>query len=819
MKKTLRPYQKDALDELLAKLKESKEPSLVVASVGAGKSLIIAELLLIIEKANYRALCLTLNSDLIRQNVATYIGQGGHASIYCAALDEKDYSQPIVFASPHSIHNGIKNDKALQDLRFNIIIIDEAHNVNTNDKKSMYMRLLNHYGHLAQAEQYSYRVVGLTGTPFRGKGFEIVGERCFFKHRIADITTSWLIDNHYLVDPHFGLPAGEAYDFSKLKIMSTGKFDGKQLQQAIDQQQRLTAKIMQEVVKTVSKRNGAFIFASTVKHCEECLRELPADESAMITGETPSEERNRILNLARKGFIKYLVNVNVLTVGIDVPNFDTVVFVRPTESLVLYTQAIGRGLRLHDSKTDCLIFDYAGNLERHGDLNDPIINRALNEWANDNKEYCIPCFDCGTMNTMHARRCIGMLHKSNKRPITQDELQENKSLKDFDRCDHFFEFKECLHCHAKNDKVSRHCWRCKEELIDPNQNLTATSSSLDKTVFKVLRATYNLRTLPNGNSFIFSVFYTAVNAEEAGQAVYETTRINETYVLSSEGAKNVFYHKFLKKHYDEYTKCYLPLKHDKWDFFKDLVKSNTLKTPNEIDCVPKNGYWHVTIKHFLGEEVPQSTERTVRVLATSFKPLETPKPAKSLWGLKIEITYYCVDEKENMFSVKDKYVMNSKADSRLLKDYPDLYREIYMIKDREKVLEFLRTYQAGVKIKSPESLVINAHGNIIKWIGSIQHKGTNCGDVLNVHLEQPGWRVIDVPDGERGVDSCIIAWKTPQNDYMVARAFVRSHIGMKDLFKNHQVKEVVVHKRSKYSLSIAQVILIDGQTIQGNYDH
>src|SRR5271170_5238787 len=98
--KTLRPYQQDVLDKLRVRLKETDEPLLVNASVGAGKSLIIAELLMIIERAGWRALCLTMNSTLIRQNAETYIAQGGKAGIYCAALGEKDTSEPIVFASP-----------------------------------------------------------------------------------------------------------------------------------------------------------------------------------------------------------------------------------------------------------------------------------------------------------------------------------------------------------------------------------------------------------------------------------------------------------------------------------------------------------------------------------------------------------------------------------------------------------------------------------------------------------------------------------------------------------------------------------------------
>ena len=103
---------------------------------------------------------------------------------------------------------------------------------------------------------------------------------------------------------------------------------------------------------------GAFIFAVSKKHCEECLKSLPQNEARIITGDTPHEERKRILEGARMGQIKYLISVNCLLTGIDVTNFDICAFLRPTESLVLYVQAIGRALRLHSGKSRALILDY-----------------------------------------------------------------------------------------------------------------------------------------------------------------------------------------------------------------------------------------------------------------------------------------------------------------------------------------------------------------------------------------------------------------------------------------------------------------------------
>ena len=574
--KQLRPYQQEVLETIRARLKEVEHPLLVNASVGAGKSLIIAELLKTIEKANWNALCLTMNSSLIRQNAETYALQGGNPGIYCAALKSKEINKPIIFASPVSVTNAIKEKSRLSQLPFNLIIIDESHNINFHDPKTAYMRIINHYSMLAQIEGHKIRFVGLTGTPYRGKNISIVGKYQFFQEEVCSISTDWLINEGYLVEPHFGLPNSETYDFSRVKIESTGQFNGKQLQQVLDKEERLTAKIMQEVTGIVSKRNGAFIFASTRKHCDECLRALPLELSAIITGETPAKKRERILMGARNGEIKYLINVNCLTVGVDVPNFDTVVFVRPTESLILYTQAIGRGLRIHENKTDCLVLDYAGNLERHGTLDHPIINKALNDWAIDNPDYCMPCYECNTLNKVYARRCIG--------------VKEDK------RCDHYFEFKNCPTCEAVNDIVARECRKCGGELIDPNAKLEDCVATLTKYKFHVFKATYSCSYGMNDNLQFRATYSVVPENQSITQDDSKLIIIRECYTLSNQTACNVFYGKFIKLHCPESKNIYPYL--DDSSVLNQIILNNLIKTPLFLECHANKNTYKIISKYF-----------------------------------------------------------------------------------------------------------------------------------------------------------------------------------------------------------------------------
>lgn len=549
MRKELRPYQKEVVNKLKTKLKETISPLLVTASVGAGKSLIISEILLWMEYHNYKCLCLTLNSTLIQQNADTHKGQGGSCGIYCASLNSKNTKELVIFASPHSVCQGIKDYKEISHQKFNLIVIDEAHNVSPYSDDTMYQRIINHYGSMAQTERYSFRIVGLTGTPYRGKAISIVGDNAFFKEEVCSISSSWLIDAGYLVRPCFGLNHVDAIDFKECRVQSNGNFRHEDLNQAIKKDERLTGRIMKEIQSIIeSGRNGVFIFAATNEHCLECMRSLPADQSALIVGKTKDYERADIIRRARAGKIKYLASVNCLLTGVDVPNFDTIAWVRPTESLVLYTQGIGRGLRLHPGKRSCLVIDYAGNLDRHGHIDDPIINEALQPTKENEDEYVIPCYTCETRNKVFARRCCGVFNGA--------------------RCTHFFEWKACPRCGIENDITARSCRSCHAELIDPNKKLFFASSNI---TLEVYSAKYYVTEVPVSGCAI-------INGE------YKTNQgsVFECHYTTSEKAKNVFYAKFVKQHVLTPSKYYKALHSP--SVMKSLIQNQEFKIPTHIIC-------------------------------------------------------------------------------------------------------------------------------------------------------------------------------------------------------------------------------------------
>jgi len=232
-----------------------------------------------------------------------------------------------------------------------------------------------------KAKNDKLRIVGLSGTPFRlGEGYiykhhyelgalsdELCSEKSYYHSLVYDIPTRLLINQGYLTKPVFD-PHEIHYDTSKLTINRMGKFDESAITQTFVGQGRLTADIVADVVEKTKFRNCVLWFAATIQHAHEIAQSLPSNNTRVVTGETKSKELEKILTDFKSGNIRHLINVAMLHRGFDAPNIDSIAILRATESATLYLQIIGRGLRLHDSKTECLILDYAQRV-KHYELN------------------------------------------------------------------------------------------------------------------------------------------------------------------------------------------------------------------------------------------------------------------------------------------------------------------------------------------------------------------------------------------------------------------------------------------------------------------
>jgi DNA repair protein RadD len=488
----LRPYQRAAHDAIMDYLSTSLEPCVVEAATGAGKSHIIAALADTIHGiSGKRVLCLQPSAELVMQNREKYLLTGKPASVYSASGGEKCTRHPVIFGTPRSVKNGIDRVSTTVAL----IIVDECHEITPTIKGIIDdVRKLNP----------KVRVVGFTATPYRLKTGYIyrmddhdkanTDDTCvnpYFAKKIYTITADELIAQGFLTPPKVGDIDAESYDTASMSLNSMGKYDAAEVDRVYTGQGRKTAAAVADIVNQSRSRRCVIIFAATVRHANEVMASLPPELSAILTGETPVKDRRAIIKGIKAGTIKYIVNVGVLTRGFDAPNVDVVALLRLTESVSLLQQMIGRGLRLFDGKADCLILDYAGNIERHmpdGDLFRPEVKAAF---SGDEKHMIeVACPSCGTSQEFSARPNTdlgispdgyftdldGNVIETPYGPMPAHYGRRCCALLPsiggkFEQCTYRWTSKQCPECGADNDIAAKHCTSCGGEIVDPNTRI------------------------------------------------------------------------------------------------------------------------------------------------------------------------------------------------------------------------------------------------------------------------------------------------------------------------------------------------------------
>ena len=487
----LRPYQQRAHDKIVAWIKRTTEPCMIEAATGAGKSHIIAELATTIrEISGKHVLCIAPSKELVEQNHAKYPGE---ASFFSASVGIKCREHPVVFGTPVTVLNSIRDFGN----EIGAIIIDECHGLTPTIRKI-----------IRKIPNPNLRVVGMSATPYRlGSGYvfrswengEYASENGFFARCVDRVQAQELIDQGYLTPPRIGTLNASSYETKHLQLNSMGLFNAADVERAYHGQGRKTASIIADIVEQSRDRMGVLIFAATVAHAQECLDSLPPEMSAIVTGETPKKERASILSRFKRQEIKYIVNVSVLTTGFDATHVDVIAMLRATESVGLMQQIIGRGLRLHDEKTDCLVLDYAENIERHcpdGDLFNPLIEEKKGSKNGEDLE--CSCAVCDVRNTFCARPnpdgygvdnhgyfidldgyqvegSYGPIPAHFGRRCTATDLVAGKMV----QCEYRWTSKPCPECKSDNDIAARRCSTCGAEIVDPNEKLRLEFKPID----------------------------------------------------------------------------------------------------------------------------------------------------------------------------------------------------------------------------------------------------------------------------------------------------------------------------------------------------
>lgn len=359
---TLRPYQQAAITSIYGYFQSHNGNPLVVIPTAGGKSLVMAAFIEGVLKAwpDQRILIVTHVRELIAQNHAEMTGlwPEAPAGIYSAGLGKREAQARILFAGIQSIHR-----RAQEVGHTDLVLIDEAHLIPGNSS-TMYRRFLDALARINPA----LKVIGLTATPFRlDSGMLHEGRSALFTDIAYEAPVRDLIDAGYL-SPLASKQPATRLDVSKVGTRA-GDFIQRDLAAAVDQE-AITRSAVTEIIEHGRERKSWLTFCSGVDHARHVAEEFSRQgiTCRTIFGDTPKEERDAIIAAFKRGEIRALASMGVLTTGFNAPAVDLIALLRPTKSAGLYVQMVGRGTRLAPGKENCLVLDFAGNVRRHGPI-------------------------------------------------------------------------------------------------------------------------------------------------------------------------------------------------------------------------------------------------------------------------------------------------------------------------------------------------------------------------------------------------------------------------------------------------------------------
>lgn len=373
----LRDYQQKASDAATTFFQDTKKKTnaIMVLPTGSGKSLIIAD---IASRLDGHTLVFQPSKEILEQNFKKLCSYGIlDCSIYSASFNSKEISR-ITFATIGSV-------KGHPELfgHFKNVIIDECHLV--NPKEGMYRDFLS---------MLKCKVLGLTATPYRLSSSRDFGSMLKFITRtnphifydvIYHVQVSTLLDMGYLAKLNYFPMNPIGWNELNLKVNTTGAdYTEKSVQREYERIDfyGYLVHIVQRLMnpKIGGKRKGILVFTRFLKEAERLTWSIPG--CAIVSGDTPKKEREQILESFKSGEIPVVANVGVLTTGFDYPELDTIVMARPTMSLAMYYQIVGRAIRPHPSKESAWFVDLCGNIKRFGEVSDlRLVDGGNGKWA------------------------------------------------------------------------------------------------------------------------------------------------------------------------------------------------------------------------------------------------------------------------------------------------------------------------------------------------------------------------------------------------------------------------------------------------------
>ena len=400
----LRYYQRNAIDALHSWFDtKPEEPALIALPTAAGKTIIFSHFIKEVFHKNPKArfLIMAHRKELVAQAESKLksVWPDAPVGVLAAGMKRFQHNAQILVAS----RDTLASPKRLEKVgKFDYMIIDEAHNVPPSSL-TRYKKIID-----TLSERQSMKVMGCTATPYRmGQGY-IYGNRKdhFFKGLAYSVSIPELIQAGYLCRlSAFAVNDNAIIDASKVSLkFKGGDFREKELEDIAMVDETIIEVISDWIDNAYTKgRTASVFFCVSVLHAQKMTQYLKQHgiNAAVVTGETPNQDRDKILADFESGKLHALCNVGVLTEGWDAPRTDCIALLRPTQSVGLYVQMCGRGMRLHDNKENCLLLDYGENVARHGCLDEVEPGESL-----PGRYKPKICASCNAINSPSAKECI-----------------------------------------------------------------------------------------------------------------------------------------------------------------------------------------------------------------------------------------------------------------------------------------------------------------------------------------------------------------------------------------------------------------------------
>ncbi|ETS83747.1 hypothetical protein PFICI_05623 [Pestalotiopsis fici W106-1] len=354
----LRKYQEECIQAVLSSLEQGHKRIGISLATGAGKTVIFTQLIDRIRATSQHAdqtLILAHRRELVEQAArhCTNAYPDKTVDIEMGNMHASGTAD-ITIASIQSITSGDRMSK-FDPKRFKLVLVDEAHHIVAPG----YLRALDHFD-LDQKRQSSPTLIGVSATFSRFDGLRLgaaIDEIVYHKDYVDMIGEKWLSDVIFTT-------VASTADLSRVRDGANGDFQPAELSRVVNTDQVNEITVRSWLAKA-RERQSTLVFCVDLSHVSGLTQTFRSHgiDARFVTGDTPKVERSERLEAFKAGKFPVLVNCGVFTEGTDIPNIDCIILARPTKSRNLLVQMIGRGMRLHQGKTNCHIIDMVSSLE------------------------------------------------------------------------------------------------------------------------------------------------------------------------------------------------------------------------------------------------------------------------------------------------------------------------------------------------------------------------------------------------------------------------------------------------------------------------